>query len=138
MGVPLSKELQDFLREPVFAHMATLNSDGSPRGAMMWVESDGTHLIVNNPLPSVKVINIKRDPRVFITIQPTMEYPRRTFQFAGRVVEMSTKGANAHIDAMAEKYVGVARYPRRTPGTKRKFGWGIRLKVSFVPNRFPY
>ncbi len=119
MASALPKDVKDFLSEPVFAHMATLNKDGSPRGAMMWVETDGTHVIVNSPLPSVKVSNIKRDPRVFINIQPTMEYPRRTFQFAGRVVEMVTKGANAQIDAMAEKYVGVARYPRRTPGMRR-------------------
>ena len=133
MASPLSKEVQEFLSEPVFAHLSTLNSDGSPRGAMMWVETDGTYIIVNSPLPSTKVDNIKRDPRVFVNIQPTMEYPRRTFQFSGRVVSMVTEGANDHIDALAEKYVGEPRYPRRTPDMQR-----IKISIEPLEVNWPY
>ena len=129
MGVPIPKGVRDFLSEPVFAHIATLDKDGSPRVAMMWVETDGTHVIVNSTMGAVKVKNIRRDPRVYLSIQPTMEYPRRHLEIRGRVVSMTTDGANAHIDAMAEKYVGVARYPRRTRGMRR-------IKIVVEPFEF--
>ena len=139
MGVPIPPEIQAYLKEPVWAHFATINKDSSPRVAMMWVESDGTHFIVNTPMGAVKLKNIKRDPRVFISVQPEAESPRRVVQVSGRVVEMTTEGANAHIDALAEKYTGVARYARRTRGMRRVKIVTEPLEITVVgaPLNFP-
>jgi hypothetical protein len=37
----------------------------------------------------------------------------------GRVIEQTTKGADKHIDKLAKKYLGVDKYPGRSPGEKR-------------------
>ena len=40
-------------------------------------------------------------------------------QVRGRVVETIEKGADAHIDALAKKYLGQDKYPFRRPGEVR-------------------
>ena len=37
----------------------------------------------------------------------------------GRVTEITTQGADAHIDKMAKKYMGKDSYPFRSPTEKR-------------------
>jgi hypothetical protein len=43
-----------------------------------------------------------------------------------RVVEITTEGADDHIDALAQKYLGVESYPFRQPGQ-------VRVKVTIAP-----
>jgi hypothetical protein len=50
--------------------------------------------------------------------------PYRYVEIRGRVVEATERGADAHIDAMATKYLGQERYPWRGPGEVR-----VLLKV---------
>ena len=47
------------------------------------------------------------------------ENPYRYIQVRGRVVEMTKRGADAHIDALAKKYLGQDTYPFRRPGEVR-------------------
>jgi hypothetical protein len=48
----------------------------------------------------------------------------------GEVVEITESGADAHIDAMAKKYLGKDKYPNRAPGDVR-VTYKIRpLKIS--------
>ncbi|MGB6462598.1 MAG: hypothetical protein WA799_00010 [Nitrosotalea sp.] len=37
----------------------------------------------------------------------------------GKIVELTTNGAEAHIDKLAKRYLGVDKYPLRAPGEKR-------------------
>ncbi len=37
----------------------------------------------------------------------------------GRVVEQTTRGADEHIDKLAQKYLKAERYPSHTPNVKR-------------------
>jgi hypothetical protein len=37
----------------------------------------------------------------------------------GKVVEITEKGADGHIDALAKKYLGLDTYPYRQPGEVR-------------------
>ena len=51
----------------------------------------------------------------------------------GRVVEQTNKGADAQIDKLAKKYLGVDKYPLRSPTERRII---IRIKperVSYQP-----
>jgi hypothetical protein len=56
------------------------------------------------------------------------ENPYRYLQVKGRVVEMTEKGADAHIDALAKKYLGQDRYPHRQPGE-------VRVTVKVEPEK---
>jgi hypothetical protein len=61
---------------------------------------------------------MKRDSRVSIEISDP-DNPYRYLEVRGRVVEITEDGADAHIDRMAKKYLGVDEYPYRRPGEVR-------------------
>jgi PPOX class probable F420-dependent enzyme len=108
----------DILSKQAFAHLATLNPDGSPQVTPVWVDFDGTNLIINTAVGRVKAKNLAREPRVAVSIADPQN-PYRYLGIQGRVVEMTENGADAHIDKMAMKYLGKDSYPFRAPGERR-------------------
>jgi PPOX class probable F420-dependent enzyme len=104
--------------KPAFAHLATVNVDGSPQVTPVWIDYDGTNVIVNTARGRVKAKNVAREPRVALSITDP-ENPYRYLGIRGRVVEITENGGDAHIDKMAKKYLGKDSYPFRTPGEVR-------------------
>jgi hypothetical protein len=47
------------------------------------------------------------------------ENPYRYLEIRGKVVEITEEGANASIDKLAKKYLGVDKYPYGQPGEVR-------------------
>jgi len=74
------------------------------------------------------VRNLERDPRVTLTVQ-NMENPYEYVEIRGRVAERTHDGADEHIDALAEKYLGIAEYPNRQPGEQRVI---IRVEPEYA------
>jgi PPOX class probable F420-dependent enzyme len=116
----------DLLKKPAFAHLATLNADGSPQVTPVWVEFDGTNVIVNTAQGRVKAKNLARNPRVALSIADP-ENPYRYLGIQGRVVEMTEAGADAHIDKLSQKYLG-KNYPYRAPGE-------VRVMAKIAPEK---
>src|SRR3977135_4490042 len=109
----------DLLKEKkAFANLATLNADGSPQVTPVWVDFDGTHVLVNTAKGRVKTKNLEREPRVALSIADP-ENPYRYLGIQGRVTGMTESGADEHIDKMAKKYLGKDKYPYRVPGEGR-------------------
>jgi PPOX class probable F420-dependent enzyme len=127
MAATIAKELQDLFKKPAFANLATLNPDGSPQVTPVWVDFDGTHVIVNTARGRVKDRNLQREPRVALSILDP-ENPYRYLGIQGRVTEMTEAGADAHIDKMAKKYLNKDTYPFRKPGE-------VRVIVKITPER---
>ena len=117
----------DILTKPAFANLATLNPDGSPQVTPVWVDFDGSHVIVNTARGRVKAKNLAREPRVALSIADPAN-PYRYLGIQGRVVEMTEKGGDAHIDKMAKKYLGKDSYPFRTAGE-------VRIVVKIEPDK---
>ncbi len=108
------------LREPQLAHFTTLMADGDPQTTPVWVdiEPDGSAILINTADGRVKTENVERDPRVSVSVVDK----GNDWRFAlvrGRVVEKRHEGADAHIDAMAKKYLGQDTYPFRNPAEQR-------------------
>ena len=114
----IPEQFRDLFTKKAFAHLATVGPDGAPQVTPVWVDFDGTHVRFNTAKGRVKVRNLARDPRVALSIQDPDD-PYRYVQVRGRVVETTEKGADAHIDALAKKYLGQDRYPFRRPGEVR-------------------
>jgi PPOX class probable F420-dependent enzyme len=114
----------DLFKKPAFASLATLNPDGSPQVTPVWVDYDGTNLLVNTARGRVKHRNLQRNPRVALSISDP-ENPYRYLGIQGRVTEMTETDADAHIDRMAKKYLNKDKYPFRAPGEAR-----ILLKIA--------
>jgi len=110
----LPQGLKDMLADKVFAHLTTLMADGSPQSSPVWVEADGDEIVINTAAARVKDKNMKRDPRVAISVTAT-DNPYKAFMIRGHVVKHTTDGADAHIDKLAKKYMGVDSYPYRNP-----------------------
>jgi PPOX class probable F420-dependent enzyme len=108
----------DLLQKKAFAQLATLMPDGSPHVAPVWCDYDGKNILINTAKGRVKDRNMRRDPRVGLDILDP-DNPYRHLSIRGRVVDMTEKGADEHIDKMAKKYIGQDRYPNRAPGEVR-------------------
>jgi len=116
--VSIPEKFLDLFQKRAFAHLATLMQDGSPQITPVWIDYDGTYLVVNSAKGRLKDKNMRRDPRVSIEISDPDD-PYRYFQVRGRVVEITEQEADEHIDKMAYKYQGKERYPYRRPGEVR-------------------
>jgi PPOX class probable F420-dependent enzyme len=118
MPETIPSEYLDLFQKRAFAVLATLMPDGSPQVTPVWCDFDGTHVLVNSARGRVKDRNMRRDPRVALAIMDP-DNPYRYLEVRGRVVEITEDGAEAHIDRLAKKYLGVETYPYRRPGEVR-------------------
>lgn len=112
------KKYFDLFEKKAFAQLATLMADGSPQVSPVWVDYVDDYILINSAQGRLKDKNIERDPRVAVAIQDP-DNPYRKLLIRGRVVEIAIEGADAHIDKMAKKYLGVESYPNRRPGEVR-------------------
>ena len=101
-----------------FANLGTLMPDGSPQVTPVWVDRENDLILVNTAEGRVKLKNVTQDPRVAISIFE-QDDPYNKVLIRGTVVEITKNGAEDHIDKMAMKYRGLAKYPWRQPGISR-------------------
>lgn len=118
---------RDLFQKKAFAHLATLNTDGTPQVTPVWVDFDGTHVRFNSAKGRVKDRNLRQNPRVALAIMDP-DNPYRYLRVSGRVVEITEQGADQHIDALAKKYLGRDRYPFRQPGE-------VRVMYKILPEK---
>jgi PPOX class probable F420-dependent enzyme len=118
MPPTIAQQYLDLFQKKAFAHLATLMPDGRPQVTPVWCDFDGTYVRINSAKGRVKDRNMRRDPRVTLAIQDP-ENPYRYLEVRGRVAEITEDGADAHIDSLAKKYLGVEKYPHRRPGETR-------------------
>jgi PPOX class probable F420-dependent enzyme len=109
---------KDLLEKRAFGALATVGESGAPQVTPVWFDDDGRHIRVNTAVGRVKDRNLRRNPAVALSIQDP-DNPYRYAQVRGRVVETTEEGADAHIDALAKKYLGQDRYTNRRPGEVR-------------------
>ena len=89
-----------------FAVLTTLLPDGQPMTHVMWVDCDDEHVLINTERHRQKYRNIRRDPRVTVTIWD-QDDPYRYAEVRGEVVEIVAGAeARAHIDELSMKYHG--------------------------------
>ncbi len=118
MAQAIPEKFLDLFQKQAFANLATVMSDGSPQVTPVWVDYDGKHVRFNSALGRVKDKNVRRDPRVSLSILDPAN-PYRYLAIRGRVVEITQKGADEHINSLAKKYLGKDEYPYRQPGEVR-------------------
>lgn len=114
----LSPEVASLFQDKNLAFVATVMPDNSPQITPVWIDLVDGVIVVNTAQGRVKQKNISRDPRVAISIVDRNN-PYNMVTIRGKVVEQTEVGADAHIDKMAKKYLGVDKYPFAVPGEKR-------------------
>ncbi len=123
----LSDKALELIAKPVLATLCTVNASGAPQATPLWVEADGGDVLVNTAQGRAKARYIDGDGRVAVTVvDPENQY--NVVALKGSVVEVTTEGADAQIDRLAKKYLGVDSYPMRTPDE-------VRISVRIRPER---
>ncbi|MGI9605680.1 MAG: PPOX class F420-dependent oxidoreductase [Acidimicrobiales bacterium] len=94
-----------------FGVVSTIMKSGHPQSHVMWVDSDGEHIIFNTEIHRAKFKNLERDPKVTVTVQEAGN-PWSYAEIRGHVAEV-VRGQEArdHIDSLAMKYLGKDEYP---------------------------
>jgi PPOX class probable F420-dependent enzyme len=117
---------REILEKPSIGALATLMADGSPQVTPVWVDRDGDDIIVNTRDGRLKPRNIRRDPRVAISI-PDPDPPTTALIVRG-TAELSEEGAREHADKLARKYLDEDVFPYIKPGD-------VRLLIRIHPER---
>jgi PPOX class probable F420-dependent enzyme len=118
MSEKIPDRFHDLFRTQAFAHLATLLPSGAPQVSPVWCDFDGTHVLINTEKSRLKLRNAERDPRVALSIQDPAN-PYRYIEVRGRVAATTEDGAARHIDRLAQRYMGIDRYPNNRPGDVR-------------------
>ena len=100
------------------ATIATVMPDGSPQATVVWIDTDGENVLFNTAEGRVKTNNLRRDPRVAVSVV-NADNPYEQVTIRGRVTDMMHEGADDHINALAKKYLGLDEYPHRQPDERR-------------------
>jgi PPOX class probable F420-dependent enzyme len=118
MSSSFPEKYLDLFDKKAFGSFTTLMPDGSPQTTPVWVDFHDDEIWVNSAVGRQKDKNVRRDPRVAIAVIDP-DNPYRYVEVRGRVREVTRDGADAHIDAMARKYLGQDKYPYAQPGEQR-------------------
>ena len=118
----LTADQARLLEEPNFATVATQNPGGSLQLSIVWIDWDGEHVLFNTAAGRAKPRNLDRDPRVSVLVLDRQDGYR--WVAAQGSAELTTDGADEHIDRLARKYTGEGWQPK--PGERR-------LVVRFRP-----
>ena len=121
-------DFTDLFERKSIASLATVMPDGTPQVTPVWVDYDGTHVLVNTARGRRKERNAARNPKVGISILDPDD-PYRYLSVRGEVEEVTEEGAIEHIDALAKRYMGVDEYPNHGEES------GARVLLRIRPDR---
>jgi PPOX class probable F420-dependent enzyme len=94
----LSERFIELLQGGNPCFVTTLMPDGSPQTTETWVDTDGTHVIINTVQSHQKMRNIERDPRVSVAVCDAAD-PSRYFSVRGQVTKVTT-------ELLSQRYTG--------------------------------
>ena len=120
-------------------HLVTLNDDGSPQVTCVWVGLDGDDLLTAHLNPRQrKLDNIRRDPRVVLSLEGTVVQPPGLKQYLvvrGRAT-VEEGGAPEKLQELARTYLGPeVKFP---PMDDPPPGVRIRIAVERVGGIGPW
>src|SRR3954470_14537827 len=108
----LNDEAKTLLAAAIPGWATTVRPDGSLHSTVVWVDVDGDDVIFNTAIGRAKERHLRADPRVSVSmVDPNDAF--RTISVSGNA-RLEEEGADAVIDRLAHKYLGVDRYPYRS------------------------
>ncbi|GAA4545494.1 PPOX class F420-dependent oxidoreductase [Amycolatopsis samaneae] len=102
----IDPEVRQVLDTAPTAHLATVLPDGAPHAVPVWIGTHGDHVVILTGPDSRKARNLRRDPRVALSLTP-VDNPFQPVIIRGRVVEwLDGDAAWEIVDRIATKYIG--------------------------------
>ncbi len=100
----LNDAVRKLLDDPNPAVLATINPDGSPQTSVVWVGRDGDDLLISTAAGRRKERNLRRDPRVSLTVYDQAD-PQLYAEIRGRASVTEDAGRSLAV-RLAEDYEG--------------------------------
>jgi PPOX class probable F420-dependent enzyme len=132
MPVKIPQSLKKMLEDKAYGHVVTFSAQGKPELTMVWMDVDGDELLFNTAEGRRKPDNIRRDPRVIVSVQDRNN-PQAYAVFHGKA-RVTDAGADEHIDKLAKRFLGADKYPYRRPDEKRLV---VRIAVDRIGGMAP-
>jgi PPOX class probable F420-dependent enzyme len=127
MAIALPQSVKKILEDKAYGHVVTFRPDGRPQVTMVWMDVDGDEALFNTAEGRLKPQNLRRDPRIIVSVQDRND-PQSYLVLHGKTT-ITEPGADAHIDKLANRFLGADKYPFRRPGEKRLI---VRIKVDRI------
>jgi PPOX class probable F420-dependent enzyme len=114
-GVRLSAAARRLLESDALGHVVTINPDGSPQVAIVWVGLEDGEIVAGHlDVRQQKVRNVRRDPRVVVSVESGVTNPmglREYLVVHGRA-RITEGGAPELLQRLARTYLGPeVRFP---------------------------
>jgi PPOX class probable F420-dependent enzyme len=111
MTTMLDTDVRRVLDGTPIAHLASVLPDGAPHSVPVWIATVGDRLAILTGPGTRKARNLRRDPRVAISLTPA-DNPFQPIIVRGEVVEwLEGDAAWEVVDRISAKYIG-GPYPR--------------------------
>jgi PPOX class probable F420-dependent enzyme len=134
----LPESARAVLESAALAHLVTLDPDGSPQVTCVWVGLEGDEIVSGHLHPQQKLRNVRRDPRVALSIEGTVTSPiglKHYLVVHGRA-RVEEDGAAELLQRLARTYLGpdvtFPSMPNPPPG------WVLRIEVDRVGGVGPW
>lgn len=105
----LPRSVRGIIESGRLAHLVTLSRDGSPQVSCIWVGLDGDEIVSGHlSANQQKLQNVRRDPRVTLSIEGTEIQPPGLMQYLvvhGRA-RVTEGGAPELLQELAYRYLG--------------------------------
>ena len=104
----LNDAARELLQSNALAHLVTLNADGSPQVTIVWVGLDGDEIIAAHMRSWRKVENVRRDPRVVVSIEGTRanDMGLHEYMVVYGTARITEGGAAEVLQRLAHTYLG--------------------------------
>ena len=108
----LSNEVREALTAGELGHLVTINPDGSPQVSVVWIGVQGEDIVVGHLGSGRKIANIRRDPRVALTVEVAgaNSVGMRNYLVVHGSAHLVEGGAPELLQELSQTYVG--------PGTR--------------------
>jgi PPOX class probable F420-dependent enzyme len=111
---PIPASARRVLESDALAHLATIEADGAPQMSCVWVGVDGDEIVFASLGPRRKIDNIRRDPRVTLSLQTDHinEIGLREYLVVHGRARVTEGGAPELLQDLAHTYLGPdVRFP---------------------------
>jgi len=133
----LPESAQAVIESGRLAHIVTINRDGSPHVTIVWVGLDGDEILIGKLMPDQKLANIRRDPRVALSIEAEGDqYGMQNYLVVEGTARIEEGDAPALLHELAQRYIGPGTpFP---PMPDPPEGFVIRIQPTRVRGMGPW
>jgi PPOX class probable F420-dependent enzyme len=134
----LPDSVRDLVARGPIAQLVTLNPDGTPQISMAWVGIDGDDLVIGTLLDQVKLRNIRRDPRIAVSMLSGRrnEWGLDEYVVLHGHAHSTPGGAPELLQRLARTYLGPdVRFP---PMPDPPPGWVTRITIERIGGLGPW